>query len=236
MTNRECRTVNCKLGLCLLCACMWMTASLQAEPLNTLSLLPAGPSKMLLEGKTPICAEARGEVPVDFSLAFKVLLQPDLMTRVQATYASLLAENEAPEFTIQQVSSNTYFYVNRKDERTDITEIMRGKTAEDCFDIILYSTGERSFGSFEALTHVQVKADGKGRCRYTASVYAYPENAFSRFFARHLGLVERYFKKKTALLTSMITTIACDLCKKEEEQQRAEAERMAAAEVTSPSA
>ena len=203
-----------RIKLCALCVLLWQCV-VPVLALDTLALLEAGPSKTLLEDKKPIYAEAKGSVPVNFDAALQVLRHPDFITHVQDAYCELIDEDGTPEFTIQKTSTNTYFYVNRKDERTDITEVLRRETAEGCFDIILYSAGKRSFGKYQALIHIQVVKDGKNKSHYVAAVYAYPENAFSRFFARHLGLVERYFKKKTGQMTGIVTTITCSLCEEE---------------------
>ena len=205
------------LRCCLVLYVLWPLSGAAAQPLDTMALLDEGPSRTLLEGKKPIYAETSGRVPVNYSQALEILQQPGFMNNVQEAYTNLIDEDGTPEFTIQQTSANCYFYVNRKWERTDITEIMRRNTSADRFDIILYSTGQRFFGNYEALIHVRVKADGEGASTYVAAVYAYPENAVSRFFARHLGLVDRYFRKKTVHMTDMITTITCSLCGQDEE-------------------
>ena len=196
----------------LLSAALFAAAAGQA--LETVQLLPTGPSRALLEGKKPILAEMHGVVPVNFGEALSVLRHPQFIHHVQQAYNERIDDDGIPEFTIQQASTNTYFYVNRKGERTDITEILRQQAADSEFDMILHSTGRRSFGQYQAVIHIQVTAAGEEESDYTAMVYAYPENAVSRFFARHLGLVERYFRKKTVQLTSMITTITLNLCEK----------------------
>ena len=200
-----------RIKLCALFVLLWLFV-VPVLALDTLGLLKAGPSKTLLQDKKPIYAEAKGSAPVNFDAALKVLRHPDFITRIQDAYCELIDDDGIPEFTIQQTSSNTCFYVNRKGERTDITELLRRETAEGCFDIILYSVGKRFFGKYQALIHIQVTKDGKNKSRYVAAVYAYPENAVSRFFARHLGLVERYFKKKTGQMTGIVTAITCSLC------------------------
>lgn len=200
-----------KIKLCaLLCQLV-----VPALALDTVALLEAGPSKELLQGKKPIKAEAKGSAPVNFDAALQVLRHPDFIANVQDAYCKLIDDDGTPEFTIQQTSTNTYFYVNRKDERTDISEVMRKKTSEESFDIILYSAGKRFFGKYQALIHIHVTKDGENKSTYVASVYAYPENAVSRFFVRHLGLVERYFKKKTGHMTEIVTTITCSLCEED---------------------
>jgi len=185
--------------------------------LDTLTLLEAGPSKALLENKKPIYAETIGQLPVDFIRALDVFEAPALMQNVQDAYCELIAEDGTPEFTISEAGTNTYFYVNRKGERTDIREVLRKKTSDETFDIVFYSAGKRFFGNYEALIHVRLSDAGKDGVSYTASVYAYPQNAISRFFARHLGLVERYFKKKTGHMTEIISTISCSLCEEAED-------------------
>ena len=205
---------NRPIGLCIFCALLWQI-SVPVLALDTVSLLPAGASKTLLQKKDPIMAESTGSVPVGFQNALLLIKTPTLLSDVQNAYCSLMMkEGEEPEFTILQNSANTYFYVNRKGERTDITEVFRQKTATNRFDIVYYSKGERFFGDYQAVIHVQVAPAGETNSQYTASVYAYPENAVSRFFARRLGLVKRFFRKKTAEMSGLITTITCNLCSK----------------------
>ncbi|MBN2161967.1 MAG: hypothetical protein JXR25_08375 [Pontiellaceae bacterium] len=195
-----------------LCVLLWHI-SVSVRALDTVVLLQNGSSKTLLEQKDPILAEAAGTVPVPFSKALVLIETPTLLNDVQNAYRGLMMdEGEEPEFTIQQNSTNTYFYVNRDGERTDITEVLRRRTAENAFDIVYYSKGERFFGDYQAVIHVQVSPSGATNSTYAASVYAYPENAVSRFFARRLGLVKRFFKKKTAEMSGIITAITCSLC------------------------
>ncbi|WP_372796090.1 hypothetical protein [Pontiella sp.] len=189
-----------------------LSGTLSAQALETAALLPEGPSRALLESKRPIYCETAGVVPVDFDDALRVFSHPDLMSHVQAAYAEQVLEEGEPEFSIQQTAPAEYFYVNRKGERTDLSEVVRIQTSETTFDLILYSTGKRFFGSYEALIHVRLLDCGNAGVGYAASVYAYPENAVSRFFARHLGLVTNYFNKKTARMTEMITLISRSLC------------------------
>lgn len=210
---------NCRRDACrvirdtVVVAVLMGTISIQA--LETKALLPDGASKNLLENKKPLYCETEGVVPVDFAQALKVFAHPDLLVNVQAAYTEKVLEEGAPEFSIQQTSETEYHYVNRKGERTDIAEVMRAKTSGETFDIVLYSTGKRFFGKYQAVIHVQLLDCGEAGVGYVASVYAYPENAVSRFFARHLNLVEKYFNKKTEHLTEMITVISTSLCEEE---------------------
>jgi hypothetical protein len=211
---------NCKAAMAYARRMAWMAGlmiAVSAQALDTLPLLPSGAAQTLLEKKKPIRAEAAGTVPAEYGAAMLVFESPSLLTDVQAAYASLLPDGEKPEFLIQQAAPKAWFYINRKGERTDITEIARKQTSDTAFDIIYYSAGKRFFGDYQAVIHVQISKDAE-QSRYAAMVYAYPENAFSRFFARRLGLVERFFKKKTAEMSGIISTITCNLCEKEEER------------------
>ncbi|MDF7808180.1 hypothetical protein P4E94_12075 [Pontiellaceae bacterium B12219] len=217
---------NAYFTICNLVLVASLAGTLSVQALETKALLPDGPSKALLENKKPIYSETSGSVPVDFSQALTVFSQPNFLSNVQTAYNELITDDGTPEFNIRQTAENTYFYVNRHGERTDISEVMRGASSDKTFAIIFYSSGRRSFGKFQALIHVQITDCGDLGVHYTAAVYAYPENAFSRFFARHLGLVDRYFKKKTTHLTEMITVITCSLCEQvevtKEEAEKAE--------------
>lgn len=207
--------INCKPVFGILVAGL---IAVSATALETVPLLPDGASKELLQNKKPIRAETEGYIPIRFFEAEAIFDEPALLKNVQDAYCELIAEDGEPEFTIEQASTNAYYYINRKGERTDITEVVRRKTAENAYDIIYYSAGKRFFGNYQAVIHVRVEGAGDARCRYVASVYAYPENAVSRFFARRLGMVERFFRNKTREMTGIITTIACSLCEDEGEQ------------------
>ncbi|MBN2703388.1 MAG: hypothetical protein JXR23_04170 [Pontiellaceae bacterium] len=194
----------------------WLPA-ISVLALDTESLLEDGPAKALLQGKKPILADVSGNIAVEFDQALRVLKKDSLLQDIQAAYGELLPENEAPEFTIYTSSTNAYYYINKKGERTDIEEVVRRKTSDDSFEMVYYSYGKRFFGKYKAVIHVCIKRDmTSGMVMYDASVYAYPENAFSRFFARHLGLVEDYFEDKTDEMTGIITSISQSLCKENE--------------------
>ncbi|MDZ8120195.1 hypothetical protein [Pontiella agarivorans] len=202
----RCRMIRGALGFAVL------LCGISVRALETLPLLPDGASKTLLESRNPIYCETEGRVPVDYAQALKVYAHPDLLVNVQAAYSEHVLKEGAPEFSIQQTAEKKFHYVNRKKERTDISEIFRRETSDTTFDIILYSSGKRFFGNYQAVIHVQLLDCGDAGVGYVASVYAYPENAVSRFFSRHLGLVEKYFNKKTGHLTEMITVISRSLC------------------------
>lgn len=192
--------------------------AVSARALDTLALLEGGAAKELLENRKPILATIEGEVPVSYAKAVMLFERPAFLQDIQDAYAEELAEDGTPEFTIHQTSSNTYFYVNKNGERTDIEEVVR-KTTEDgsAMDLVFYSTGKRSFGNYRALIHAHMVSFGTNTTHFKAVVYAYPENAVGRFLARHLGIVERYFRGKTGEMTGIITTIAQRMCESESE-------------------
>jgi len=158
-----------------------------------------------------IYAETGGAVPVSFCSAVSVLHQPAFLTRVQEEYEKMLPAGKLPEFTVQQSSTNAWFYINKKQERTDIAQVASRITGADTFDLAYYTHGRRFFGMYQALIHVRLTGSGNST-DYTVAVYAYPENGFSRFFARHLKLVERYFHSKTAEISAIAVQISTRLC------------------------
>lgn len=198
---------------------------LPAQGLNTEELLPAGPSKTLLKQKKPIRAEMSGVVQIPFARALEIYAQPGLIENVQHEYGTLLADHGTPEFTIHQSSTNSYFYINRNGQRTDLIEVVRRPASDLVFDVILYTSGTRFFGFYEAVIHVQLTENSAGETRYDAVVYAYPENALSRFLGRRLHLVERYFKKKTRSMSEIICTISCGLCRQMDTSRSSMSER-----------
>jgi hypothetical protein len=202
-------------ALCILA----MPAVSQLHALETLSMLETGPSRTLLERKNPIKATTKGTLPVKFVGMMRVLSEPDFLENIQRAYSELIIEGETPEFRINKTSDKTYYYINKNGERTDILEVLRRKTSDTTFDIILLSSGKRFFGNYEALIHVQITRKGE-QVDYVSSVYAYPENVISRFLARRLGLIERYFRNKASHMTGIISIISCKLCEQVEEPTR----------------
>lgn len=158
-----------------------------------------------------IYTETGGMVPVSFCSAVSVLQQPAFLTRVQEEYEKTLPAGKSPEFIIQQSATNAWFYINKKQERTDITEVAGRITGADTFDLAYYTQGCRFFGTYQALIHVRLTGSGNST-DYTVAVYAYPENGFSRFFARHLQLVEKYFRSKTGEISAIAVQISKRLC------------------------
>ena len=167
-----------------------------------------------LLAKDYIYAETGGTVPVRIDLVTSVLQDPAFLTHVQDEYEKTLPDGKCPEFSIQQSAPNTWFYINQKRERTDITEVAERMNGADTFDLAYYTQGRRFFGSYQALIHIRLTGTGNST-DYAVAVYAFPENGFSRFFARHLPLVERYFQSKTVEISGVAAQISTRLCNSE---------------------
>jgi hypothetical protein len=177
---------------------------------QTRTLVSDDLSRALL-GKEFIYAETGGTVPVRIGSAISILQQPSFLTGVQEEYEKMLPPGKRPEFTVQQSATNTWFYINKEQERTDIAEVAGRMTGPDTFDLAYFTQGRRFFGVYQALIHIRLTGDGTST-GYTVAVYAYPENGFSRFFARHLQLVEKYFCSKTGEISELAVRISTRLC------------------------
>jgi hypothetical protein len=181
---------------------------------DTRSLVSDDLSCALLEREV-IYAETDGIVPVSFCSAVSVLQQPEFLTRVQEEYQKTLLPETRPEFIVQQSATNAWFYINKKQERTDIAEVASRITGTETFDLAYYTQGRRFFGTYQALIHIRLVRSGN-ETGYTVAVYAYPENGFCRFFARHLNLVEKYFREKTGEISETAVRISTRLCREED--------------------
>jgi hypothetical protein len=153
-----------------------------------------------------IKAGGTGTVDVSFRDAVMLFEQENLLNDVQAAYAKMLTEGQTPEFTIQVDATNQWSYVNKSGQQSVIIELHRLIGAEDRASLVYYSAGERFFGKFRAVIVIDV-IPAEHASSYEVTVYAYPENSFSRFFARHLGVVDRFFHAKTLEITALAVGI-----------------------------
>lgn len=148
-----------------------------------------------------------GRLGVSYEAARLLFEKDDMLDAVQQAYGELLAEGEQPEFVVKQHGPRHWGYVNKSGHNSEIIELHRrmepGKPAE----LVLYTEGERFFGNFRAVINVNVEPVSSEEIRYDVLVYAYPDNAVSRFFARHLGIAERFFRHKTDEITELATRI-----------------------------
>lgn len=146
-------------------------------------------------------------VPVPFAVVTHLFEQDDILDLIQEEYARLLPPGDQPEFVVQQDGLNRWSYVNRNNQPSVITELFRDTARPGEAEAVFHTAGKRFFGDFEALTHVRLYEAGDAS-RYVVKVYAYPASRAVRFFARHLGLVRRYFEEKTMELSSLTAEIA----------------------------
>lgn len=162
-----------------------------------------------------IPVEGAGAVAVRYEDALATFGRADLLDEVQAEYVRMLKPGEEPEFVVQCTGPGAYAYENAHGQRSEIHELHRGASGTNRFEVVYHVAGERFFGQFQSLIHVGIVPSGSDRTAYDVRVYAYPESALPRFFARHLGLVERYFKHKTRDMESMAARIVTRLCQPE---------------------
>ncbi|MFL2877061.1 MAG: hypothetical protein ACJZ86_04345 [Pontiellaceae bacterium] len=160
----------------------------------------------LLEKKNPIQADVKGCIAVPFDTMLELYESPSMLLRIQQIYRDYMVGTEGVEFEVVEVKPNFYEYVNRHEELTVIEECFRLKSNTDQFDLVLYTAGYRFFGAYEAVIHVQLER-ALDASLYRAFVYAYPQNGFSRFFGRYLGLIERFFDKKTTEMEMLTVEI-----------------------------
>lgn len=181
-------------------------------PLDTVGRVGEDPLAATILAERYIRVDGTGSVAVPCASARAVFAREDLLDQVQAEYARLLAPGEKPEFVVSQTAPGTYAYTNRKEETSVIRELLRGDAGDgERFEVIYHVNGQRFFGTFRSLIHVQIAPAGDADTTYRVVVYAYPESALPRFFARHLGLVERYFHGKTSDMEALATRICTRL-------------------------
>ncbi len=199
--------------------CVWALVGFTAGPGGTARANEAygllaghGASCALLERNT-IRVQAGGELPVDFNQALQALSQSNLLDRVQEEYANSLPPGQQPEFVLQPAGSNTWSYVNRAGQYSEVCEVARTRAANGDLLAVFYARGERFFGLFESLTMIRVAPTAEGRIRYEVEVLAYPHQPVCRFVARHLRLVERFFHNKTREIEGVSIRICSRLCR-----------------------
>jgi hypothetical protein len=183
-----------------------MAACSSVSALETADLVPDASARELLEKKC-IRAATSGMVPVSYDSATRILAQEDLLNIVQAEYARSISKEGTVKFPIIETAPGKFYYINEKNQRTDIIELYRSQSEDGAFDIILQASGKRFFGLYDVIIHVRILDASAAGVAYTAKVHAYPHNGSMRFLARRLGTIERYFRKNT----SNIEGLACNI-------------------------
>jgi hypothetical protein len=151
-----------------------------------------------------------GKVEVVYEQVLEILQQPNLLEIGQQAYADLQENGKKPSLVIREEKPGVYSYSRKEEGKTIIAEVYRGRDSEGNMELITYSKGERSFGPFQALSHITLSphAELADTTTWSVQVFAYPENGFSRFFARAFGIAQRKFNKKTEDISKMITDIS----------------------------
>lgn len=177
-----------------------------AFALNTENLLNDADAKALLEKKC-IQTEISGMLPARFDAAAHYLSQSNLIHRIQDEYRKSISKDGTLDFPVIETGNGAYYYVNEKDQCTDLFELFRQQTSASTFDLIYHAMGKQYFGKYEVLIHIRaIDAEPAGTI-YVAKIHAYPHNGPLRFFARRFGVVDRYFQRKTRLIAYVSTKI-----------------------------
>ena len=163
------------------------------------------PTQELLS-RNPIRLTGSGRAEISFVDAASILQRDDLLAAIQRSYAAVLPEGEAPEFTVTQTGPGAYHYTNRHGQETRIEEVLNETEAGERVEVAMYSEGDRFFGPYQSLCIVEVVPAGTNRVDYTVRVYARPESAAVRLFAR-ITPVELYFRHKLKEMTGLVIDV-----------------------------
>jgi len=151
-------------------------------------------------------------LPIQFETACQVLAQPHLLEAAQGEY-STGGEVGIP---IIETAPGHYYYISETGHRTEMVELYRKQTDACSFDYIVKASGKRFFGRYDVVVHLQVIDAATAGVVYSVRVHAYAHNGVSRFLARRLGVTNRYFKKKTQLISYVARETGLGLCEREE--------------------
>ncbi len=195
-----------KFTLCLITGALLLAEATTGAKQNLPEAVSGHSTISSLMAKRIVRLHSTGRAAVTYHVATRLIQEEDVLVALQQAYASMLPEGESPEFTIKQTAQGKYAYVNRDDEKTELTEILR-EIQPGHVEMYIYSTGNRFFGSFEALTAIRVQPAGPNEIDWEVHVYAYPRNLLSRLVAR-TGVVNRFFRSKTDEITDIAVRIA----------------------------
>lgn len=189
-------------------------AAVEAGWEKTMEQVAADHSAQEILARKTIDVATRQEAAVPIAQVIRLVEADDALELLQQAYAELLPEGEEPEFAIASCpgKSNHYTYVNRRGIRTDIVEIIR-EGGDDQVRLAYLVRSDRFFGPFTALICMQGRADGAGKAVCDVRVHAFPERMTSRFFIRHLRLVERFFDSKTDEMRKIFTNVVTHICR-----------------------
>lgn len=153
----------------------------------------------------PIHLHSTGQAKIKFDVAHEILRDADFLGALQSAYAAMLPDGEKPEFVVVQTQPGHFAYENRYGEKTDIEQMFRQITQKEA-SVYLLSKGERFFGTFEAITAIEIRRCANDSVDWNVQVLAWPHNRFSRLIAR-TGVVNRFFRSKTSEITDLAVNI-----------------------------
>lgn len=196
--------------LCLITVFVLASGAQAALPVS----LAASPEVQSLLTNDCIRIEASGAAAARFADLLSVNGRDDLLEAVQREYAAMLPKGKQPEFEIQQTGPGAYFYLNCKNQESHLTELMRDLQPDGKLHVVYAVSGDRFFGPFQALVHIEIEASGDDKVAYHAEVYAWPENQLVRGAARGLRFaIESFFNSKTRYMTGLVLDICSRLVK-----------------------
>ena len=172
--------------------------------------MPDERAAALLERKC-IETDAAGLLPARFDEVTAYLNRPDLLERVQAAYRRAVSKAGTLHYPVVRNGPVSYYTISEKNRRTDLTVLYQGFTSGGMYELAYHACGKRFFGRYEVLIRIRIFDAAPAGTAYTVSVHAYPHNASFRFLARRLGSAERYFRRRTAMITRVSERICRDL-------------------------
>ena len=159
-------------------------------------------------------------LPIRFETACGVLESDSLAETVQRELARSVAEDHPVAVPTLGNQDGNWFYTDEKGHRTLVRELYRKRTDEQTFDFIVWASGKRFFGKYDVIIHLQLIDAGAAGTLYSVHSHAYPHNRITRFSARNIGPVKRWFKKKMKIISRGARELALRLCEQEEFRKR----------------
>lgn len=202
-------------GLRLITAVILLCTATAATAGDVAELVKGHAPAMRLLTRKAITIRRQGRVHAPFARAVAIFESDENLDLIQAEYGRMLAPGKKPEFVVERCGHNVYSYVNRDGHRSTIEAIHRSSSA-DTFDAVFYVTGERFFGTFQALVHLHAVPTETRQADYDLTVQAYPENAMVRLVTR-LSPVQHYFRRKAAAVSGMAVRITESLCRRHQD-------------------
>jgi hypothetical protein len=154
-------------------------------------------------------------LPIRFETAVAILSGDELIEQVQAEFGRTISKDGTVDFPIIQDSPGVYHYVNENGKRTDLREIYRKQTDNVSYNYIVQANGQRFFGGYDVIIHLQIVDLKEMGIAYSVAVHAWPRNWLTRTSHR-IGLTQDYFRRKMKLISWVAREIALGLSEQEE--------------------